>query len=375
MRPIEYAKASIETMMRTYEASKLPLEGRFHYHQGVFLSGVYKTYELCKEEKYAQYVKDWVDSVITLQGEIKSADMGQFDDMQPGILLYPLYQRTGDEKYKKVLDHLMNAIDTYPTTPEGGYFHKAWCPQEMWLDGLYMEGPLRAQYGAEFNRPEYFDEVIFQALTMQKHTRDAKTGLMYHAWSYDKKAEWADPETGCSPEFWGRAMGWVPVALLDELDFIPLEHAGRKELEKMAINLLKSLVAFQSEEGRWYQVVDKGADAGNWLENSCSCLYVAALCKAVRKGLLDREYLEYARKGYEAVINSLTWQGEDLLVGDVCIGTGVGDYDHYIHRPVSTNDLHGVGAFLLMCEEMEQVMAFAMDALPVAQSLSITKIS
>lgn len=175
--------------MRTYEAAQLPPEGRFHYHQGVFLSGVYKTYELCKEGKYAQYVKDWVDSVITLQGEIKSADMGQFDDMQPGILLYPLYQRTGDKKYKKVLDYLMHAIDTYPTTPEGGYFHKAWCPQEMWLDGLYMEGPLRAQYGAEFNRPEYFDEVIFQALTMQKHTRDAKTGLMYHAWSYEKKVE------------------------------------------------------------------------------------------------------------------------------------------------------------------------------------------
>lgn len=33
----------------------------------------------------------------------------------------------------------------------------------------------------------------------------------------------------------------------------------------------------------------------------------------------------------------------------------VGDYDHYIHRPVSANDLHGVGAFLLMCEECEQV--------------------
>ena len=92
------------------------------------------------------------------------------------------------------------------------------------------------------------------------------------------------------------------------------------------------------------------------LENSCSCLYVAALCKAVRKGLLDRDYLKYARKGYEAVINSLTWKGVDLLVGDVCIGTGVGDYEHYIHRPVSTNDLHGVGAFLLMCEEMEQVI-------------------
>lgn len=224
--------------MRTYEAAQLPPEGRFHYHQGVFLSGVYKTYELCKEGKYAQYVKDWVDSVITLQGEIKSADMGQFDDMQPGILLYPLYQRTGDKKYKKV--------------------------------------------------------------------------------------EWADPETGCSPEFWGRAMGWVPVALLDELDFIPLEHAGRKELEEMAVNLLKSLVAFQSEEGRWYQVVDKGVD---------------------------------------------------LLVGDVCIGTGVGNYEHYIHRPVSTNDLHGVGAFLLMCEEMEQVIGESFpDGTPIDRWFFDTRI-
>ena len=110
MRPIEYAKASIETMMRTYEAAQLPPEGRFHYHQGVFLSGVYKTYELCKEEKYAQYVKDWVDSVITPQGEIKSADMGQFDDMQLGILLYPLYQRTGDKKYRYWIILCMQSI-------------------------------------------------------------------------------------------------------------------------------------------------------------------------------------------------------------------------------------------------------------------------
>ena len=111
----------------------------------------------------------------------------------------------------------------------------------------------------------------------------------------------------------------------------------------------------QSEDGRWYQVVNRGDDPTNWLENSCSCLYVAALCKAIRKGLLDTSYMEYARKGYEGVIRSLTWEGDNLIIGNVCIGTGVGDYDHYIHRPVSANDLHGVGAFLLMCEECEQV--------------------
>ena len=64
--------------------------------------------------------------------------------------------------------------------------------------------------------------------------------------------------------------------------------------------------------------------------------------------------MSYARKGYEGVIRSLNWDGEDLLVGDVCIGTGVGDYKHYCDRPTSVNDLHGVGAFLIMCAETQK---------------------
>ena len=30
-------------------------------------------------------------------------------------------------------------------------------------------------------------------------------------------------------------------------------------------------------------------------------------------------------------------------------------YDFYIQRPCSVNDLHGVGAFLLMCASMEEL--------------------
>lgn len=33
----------------------------------------------------------------------------------------------------------------------------------------------------------------------------------------------------------------------------------------------------------------------------------------------------------------------------------LGDYEFYCARPTSTNDLHGVGAFLLMCGEVERV--------------------
>ena len=184
---------------------------------------------------------------------------------------------------------------------------------------------------------------------MRKMTEDKETGLWYHAWDCSKEAEWADPETGLSPEFWGRAMGWVPVAVLNELDFIPENHPKREEMCALVRDLLTALCKFQSEDGRWYQVVDKGDQEGNWLENSCSCLYTAAICRAVDKGILARSYLDHARKGYEGVVKSLTWDGEDLLLGEICIGTPVGNYEHYCNRPVSTNDLHGVGAFLLMC--------------------------
>jgi unsaturated rhamnogalacturonyl hydrolase len=147
-------------------------------------------------------------------------------------------------------------------------------------------------------------------------------------------------------------MGWVPVAVLNELDFIPKDHPKRREMCDLVVDLLTALCKFQSEDGRWYQVVNKGDCEGNWLENSCSCLYTAAICKAVRTGILDKAFLSNAKRGYEGVIRSLTWEDDDLQIGNVCIGTGVGDYTHYINRPVSVNDLHGVGAFLIMCTEV-----------------------
>lgn len=355
--PLFYAESACNTMMRRYAAKDLPPKGHFHYHQGVFLSGVYKTWLLCRDDRYFSYIKDWMDSVMDGEGNILDYAPKHLDDIQPGILLYPLFERTGEPKYKRALDRLISHIDEYPKNPEGGFWHMDLFPDQMWLDGLYMGGPVCAEYGAKFQRPDLLDLVTEQALMMEEKTRDEKTGLLYHAWDYRRQEAWADPVTGRSPEIWGRSVGWVPVALLDDLDYMPKGHPGYRQLAAMAARLLKAVCAYQSEEGRWYQVVDKAGQEGNWLENSCSCLFVAALCKAVRKGVLDREYLKPARAGCDGVIRSLEWKDGDLLVGNVCIGTGVGDYRHYCERPVSVNDLHGVGAFLLMCEEMQQVLS------------------
>ena len=353
--PLDYAKATVAAMMRKYAAEDLPPKSGFHYHQGVFLDGVLRNYKYTKDESWFAYAKAWVDYMLDEDGKVKYLFRDRPDDMQSGNLLYPLYERTGEQKYKNLMDFIMNRYLTYPKNKAGGYWHAEKRENEMWLDSLYMGGPIICKYAKMFNHPEYYDIPATQALLMQKMTLDKETGLMYHAYDEDRRNPWADPETGHSPEFWGRSIGWVPVAIMEELDYISEDHPKYQDLCDMVRNLLISLCKFQSEEGRWYQVVNKGHMPDNWLENSCSCLYTAALCAAVRKGILDKAYLENAKKGYRGVINSLTWEGDDIQIGHVCIGTGVGNYEHYINRPVCTNDLHGVGAFLIMCAEMQAV--------------------
>lgn len=353
--PLDYAKEACDTLMRKFEAEALPPKGRFHYHQGVFLSGMYKTYALTKDERYFEYIKRWIDSLVDVYGDILSFNPGQLDDLQPGVLLFPLYQRTGEIRYKRAMDTIAYYMKTFPTNPEGGFWHKAWYRNQMWLDGLYMAGPFCAEYAATFDDPALFDSLAFQAKLMAERLSDEATGLWYHAWDYEKQQPWANPQTGLSPEFWGRAMGWVPVALLDDLDFLPQNHPDRPAIAQIAKKLLLALLPYQdAETGLWYQVVNKGGQPGNWVETSCTCLYAAALCKAVRRGLLDETYLAPAKKAYEGVINRLKYDENGVLIDNICIGTGVGDYAHYCARPTSTNDLHGVGAFLLLCTEVEK---------------------
>ena len=354
----EYATQACDTMMRKFTPAQLPPRQQFHYHQGVFLAGMMQIYQITNDNAYYQYMQDWVDLQIDATGNIRHFNPGQLDDLQPGILLFPLYEKTGDPRYKTALDTIAYYIRHFPRTPEGGYWHKAWYRNQMWLDGLYMAGPFSVEYALTFHTPGMLQTAVEQIEIMKRNTCVAGSGLWVHAWDYDHAQPWADSTTGRSPEFWSRSMGWVTVALADDLGMIPLSDASYIPLKNTLLALLKGLLPWQdADTGMWYQVTDKGADPQNWPEVSATCLFAAAICKTVRLGLLDPEYLNAAKKGIRGVFARLSSENNDLLIPDICVGTGVGDYAHYIARPTGVNDLHGVGAFLLMCAEGIRVQA------------------
>ncbi len=351
---LKYGTLACDTMMKKFEAADLPPKGSFHYHAGVFLSGMMGIYATSGEEKYFDYMKSWVDSIIIEDGVIRKFAKGSLDDYMAGILLFPIYERTGEQKYLSALQLFMGNIRNWLKNEKGGFWHKEWYPNQMWLDGLYMAGPIQAIYSQKFDAPIFLDEAAKQARLMYDNMQDTQTGLLRHAWDITKQAVWADTDTGLSPEVWGRAMGWYVVSVLDILEQMPSDHPDRQMLTDIERKLLIALKELQDEKtGMWYQVLGKERCAGNWTEASCTCLFVYAMAKAMRMGILDSEFADAVKKGFDGIIqNCVQIDGDDLLLSGVCVGTSVCDYEGYISRPTSTNDLHGMGAFLLMCGEL-----------------------
>jgi unsaturated rhamnogalacturonyl hydrolase len=189
---------------------------------------------------------------------------------------------------------------------------------------------------------------------------DPVTGLLYHAWDDSSEVDWADKRTGLSSQFWGRAIGWYAVAHLEILDCLPAGHPYRSELINAERDLVNALIRYQDDsggagDGLWYQVVDRGDDPRNWHETSCSCLFLYAIAKSVRTGILDKSYARYADKAWAGVARTVKVEGDSLTVPKVCVGTCVGDYDFYLARPTVENDLHGMGAFLLAATEYHRM--------------------
>lgn len=359
MTSINYAKSCADTMMRKFAAPDLPPVGVFHYHAGVFLSGMEQLYLLTGDENYNEYIKAYIDTYIDADGEIHGVSEKSMDDIEPCNLLFR-YLENGETRYRKVLDSLLDILKHWDCNSQGGFWHKGNRPNQMWLDGLYMSSPLMTRYALLTGDRDFFDIVHTQLMLMWNNMRDERTGLLYHAWDETKEADWAHTPTGCSSEFWGRAIGWYAVASTDIYDMLPDDCGYRADFARCATELTKALIKFQDKEnGLWYQVVDKGNDPDNWTETSCSCLFTYAISKQIRLGLIDKSFAAYADKAFEGITSlKIKMTGNDLIINDICIGTGVCDYDGYLARPRTENDLHGTGAFLLMCTEYTRLKKY-----------------
>ena len=368
MKPTSSQKIStwsvrmVESTLQRYTLNDF----QWHYEHGLQVMAIQKAGESTGEERYLRFVADWIDHFVQPDGTIRTyrADEYNIDQINAGKLLYGAYERTGDDRYRKAIELLREQMRTHPRNQANGFWHKQIYPYQMWLDGIYMAGPFLSEYALRFNEPETFDDVVYQILLIDKHTRDSKTGLLYHAWDESRQQRWCDPQTGLSKYFWGRAVGWYVMAIVDVLDHLPQDHAGRSGLISILEQTASAVVRVQNDAtGLWYQLLDLAGRQGNYFEASASAMFVYAFAKGVREGYLDQDYLLSARRGYHGLLQNLIKVDSRgfLTLENVCGGAGLGgvpyrdgSYEYYISEKIIPNDPKGVGPFILAALEMER---------------------
>ena len=366
------AKQLAATAMELWKDSSSDVRAqRWTYEEGVMWLGMMRLWYSTGDARYYNFVKRQVDRLVDKEGNITTYKPEDYslDNVLCGRVLLELYEVTLDTRYYKAAVRLREQLKDQPRTAEGSFWHKERYPRQVWLDGLYMGMPFWAQYAALFHEDSVFDDIAHQFAVIERHVRDPKTGLLYHGWDESGEEKWAvktaGRTSGHSPNFWGRAMGWYGMALVDALDYFPAGHPGRDTLLGILTRYAEAVGKAQDVlSGLWWDVLDRPGQQGNYPEASASAMFVYTLARGVRKGYLAARYRDIARIGLAGVLKRFVYTGSDtgaVLHGTVSVsGLGGnpyrdGSYTYYTGEKVVDNDPKGIGAVMLAAVAVDEL--------------------
>ncbi len=356
------ARQYIEYCLKHFKGYK----ENWNYEDGCILTGCAQLYEATGDQRFQKLVLEYLKNFIREDGTIANYEEEKYniDSINSGKVLFAAYGWTGEEKYRRAIEVLMNQLRHQPRTKCGSFWHKKIYPNQIWLDGLYMAQPFYMAYETRLGKKENYNDIVRQFKNVRQYLYDQQKGLYYHAYDEARELFWADKTTGTSPNFWLRSMGWYLMALVDvmsEMDETIFEQY--KVLEDLLREAVRGILQYQDKESSlFYQVIDRADAEGNYLETSGSAMIGYAILKGCRLGALLKE--KYQPVG-EAIAASLTERriieedGAWRLTG-ICSVAGLGPADnlrrdgsveYYLSEPVVGDDHKGMGAYLMMIAE------------------------
>ena len=315
---------------------------------------------------------------------------GSLDDLNAVKLFIPLRELTATNgtypdaatyaNTKTALDNAIKGLNAHNTNYRikdenilaktagndvlGGWWHKSDYQNQMWLDGSYMGPALFAQLvnysGKKTNidSSNDWDLIVKQFTILHEMCWNETDKLPYHAFAADGGTNstshsdtWAglsskSPYVFHSASYWGRAVGWYFLALVDILEQmekanIPSTDSKFTTLKGYLEETATGIKARQDQTtGGWYQILDENSDYSassyngksytqtyNYIESSATALFTAAYLKAIRLGYLDgATYKTVAEDGYKCLVNqffSVDEKGKVNIFGS-CRSAGLG---------------------------------------------------
>lgn len=340
----------------------LSIYNGWKYSHGVLNMAMLDLYEYTNEEKYKNYVLKNYQYAFDNVGFFKKHYQGQrnkwnypygqmfiieeLDDCGAiGAGLIETYHIDPRDRYmahiKKSADHIMNK----QLRLEDGTLARS-RPQinTVWGDDLYMSVPFLARMGDLTGEMKYFDEAAKQVILFHKHLYCPRTELYYHNYYSDTK------KNGVA--HWGRCNGWIIMAQINLLEYLPKNHPQRDTLLHILEEQIIGLSRYQDKSGLWHQVLNR---PDSYLESSCSAMFTYSIAKAVNEGWIHDRYQAIAEDGWAGLETKIQPDGQ---IESICMGTGVeNNISFYYERPAKLNDFHGLGAVIYAGVEIVKLKA------------------
>lgn len=360
---------------------------KWSYVMGIELEAMLDTYLKYGGQSILNYCQEYTDTMINERGDIRGYKLSDYnlDNIRTGHFVARMYQQHPEAKNLLAIQLMMKQLKDQPRTEADGVFwHKAIYAYQVWLDGIFMGLPFHSLTANMLLKPKkakkIYDDAVKQISVTYNRTLDPLTGLNRHAWDETHEMFWADKTTGLSQHCWGRAQGWYSMALIELLDALPEDYAGRAKVIELLQKDLDAVINWQDKiSGVWYQVMDAPGREGNYLESTCSSMFAYVLLKAFNKGYLGEKYRDAGIKAYQGIIDKFIRIDADKTISltSCCsvagLGPGIsnkvkkaapsvkenkrrdGSYQYYLSEPIRDNDAKGVGPFIWASLEMEKL--------------------
>ena len=202
MANLIFDKAQIEATIDKIVDRTMRMDMTWDWPCGVAYYGICEAYEVTKNERYLQLVKDRVDEYIELglpSWTVNTCSMGH--------CLITLYEHTGDEKYLDIAKSKVEYLEKEAlrfgdhvlqhTVSVNNDF-----PEQAWADTLFMAGFFLLRMGVLLKDEALIDDALNQYYWHIKYLQDPESGLYYHGYNNIT----GDHMSGIK---WGRANAWA----------------------------------------------------------------------------------------------------------------------------------------------------------------------
>ncbi|MCM1046904.1 MAG: glycoside hydrolase family 88 protein [Clostridiales bacterium] len=244
-------------------------------------------YDASEDDKYLKIISDYMEKCVADDGSMANNSKDKFDAINVNYakLLFLMYDKTGDEKYKNAIENVMQGLREYLDKN---------ADKCMSAEELYMLQPFYTEYETRYDKKAKYGDIIKQ---------------------FEKAESQLEAEGNPVDQF-----SLYMAALIDSLSVMSFEiYEKYRQIQDMFKSALKKLVEERDNEKEVFSI--KGAD------NVVNAMAAYAIIKACRLGIVLKE--KYAPLGME-IVESLNNNAEEIFKDTRAAGAYISAYGQYL---------------------------------------------